>query len=148
MKTVPIKLEDNSAKVIELMIKASEKALEAIGMQAESYAKKLAPVGTPESTGIPGYSGGLLRNSITHAVSGNSPGIMLYTSNDGKRKGTYDGAAPQEENKAVYIGSNVEYATYVELGTSKMKAQPYIKPAVADHADEYKQIAKTVMENG
>lgn len=143
-----VKFEDNSAEVIKLMVQASEKALEAIGMQAESYAKKLAPVGTPESTGVPGYSGGLLRNSITHAVSGNSPGIMLYTSNDGKRKGTYNGAAPDEKNKAVYIGSNVEYATYVELGTSKMKAQPYIKPAVADHADEYKQIARAMMENG
>lgn len=143
-----VKFEDNSAEVIKLMVQASEKALEAIGMQAESYAKKLAPVGTPESTGVPGYSGGLLRNSITHAVSGNAPGIMLYSNTDGSRKGTYNGAAPDEKNKAVYIGSNVEYATYVELGTSKMKAQPYIKPAVADHADEYKQIAKAMMENG
>lgn len=30
----------------------------------------------------------------------------------------------------VQVGSNVEYAPYVEYGTSKMQAQPYLRPAV------------------
>ncbi len=52
---------------------------------------------------------------------------------------------------------NVEYAPYVELGTGSFyqggtpsipgqKAQPYLKPAVADHADEYKRIIKDVLK--
>ena len=60
---------------------------------------------------------GRLRNSISHAVAA-------------------------ENEQAVYIGSNVEYAAYVELGTSRMKAQPFLKPAATTHAYEYKQIAE------
>ena len=57
---------------------------------------------------------GTLRNSISHAV---------------------------DDNTAI-IGTNVEYAPYVELGTSKMDAQPYLRPAVENHIKEYKEIAK------
>lgn len=37
-----------------------------------------------------------------------------------------------------YVGTNVEYAPYVEMGTKSTKAQPYLKPAIADHIQEYK----------
>lgn len=57
---------------------------------------------------------GRLRNSITHEV--------------------------RESEKAVYIGTNVEYAPYVELGTRKQKAQPYLRPAAENHSAEYKSI--------
>ena len=57
---------------------------------------------------------GRLRNSITHQVR------------------------PSE--KSVYIGTNVEYAPYVELSTSKTKAQPFLRPAAADHEGTYKKI--------
>ena len=57
---------------------------------------------------------GRLRNSITHQVG------------------------PSE--KSVYIGTNVEYAPYVELGTSRMKPQPFLRPAAADHEGTYKKI--------
>lgn len=60
---------------------------------------------------------GRLRNSISHARDDNS----------------------------AYIGTNVEYAPYVELGTSRQKAQPYLRPAAANHADEYKQIVKAAL---
>lgn len=57
---------------------------------------------------------GRLRNSITHQVR------------------------PSE--KSVYIGTNVEYAPYVELGTSRMKPQPFLRPAAADHENTYRKI--------
>ncbi len=53
---------------------------------------------------------GRLRNSISH---------------------TYD-------KNTAYVGTNVEYAPYVEMGTKNTKAQPYLKPAIADHIREYK----------
>lgn len=43
------------------------------------------------------------------------------------------------------IGTNVEYAEFVETGTSKTSAQPYLKPALANHTSQVKQlISKTV----
>lgn len=64
---------------------------------------------------------GRLRNSITHAVV--------------------------EGEKAVYIGTNVEYAPYVELGTSRQEAQPFLRPA-ANHPRIYRQIAERNLKNG
>ena len=65
---------------------------------------------------------GNLRNSITHEVDDGEP--------------------------AVYIGTNVEYAPYVCLGTIHMNAQPFLKPAVADHAKEYRKIIENELKNG
>ena len=65
---------------------------------------------------------GNLRNSITHTVD--------------------------EDEPSAYIGTNVEYAPYQELGTIHMKAQPFLKPAVADHANEYRKIIENELKNG
>lgn len=85
------------------------RALEAIGMQAENYAKMECPVDT-----------GRLRNSITHE---------------------------QENENTEVIGTNVEYAPYVEMGTSKSRAQPFLEPAVVEHVDEYKEIVLKILQN-
>lgn len=58
---------------------------------------------------------GRLRNSITHVRDGDS----------------------------AYIGTNVEYGPYVELGTSVSDAQPFLRPAAQDHADQYRRILKS-----
>lgn len=65
---------------------------------------------------------GNLRNSITHDVDDGEP--------------------------SAYIGTNVEYAPYQELGTIHMKSQPFLKPAVADHANEYRKIIENELKNG
>ena len=51
-------------------------------------------------------------------------------------------------DNSVYIGTNVEYAPYVELGTSKQKAQPYLKPAVEKHVSQYKRVVESEMRKG
>lgn len=33
-------------------------------------------------------------------------------------------------DRQIDVGTNVEYASYVELGTSKQKAQPYLGPSL------------------
>lgn len=48
---------------------------------------------------------------------------------------------------SVYIGTNVEYAPYVELGTSRMEARPYLRPAVTDHVDKYKAVVRNELKN-
>ncbi len=49
------------------------------------------------------------------------------------------------DDKAAYIGTNVEYAAYVELGTSRMKPRPYLRPAAENHSDEYKDIVRAAL---
>lgn len=122
-----VELIDNSKVVLKELANATEKALKRIGEQAEGYAVDMVPVDT-----------GNLRQSIAH---------------------DYDAG-----KKEVLIGSTSEYAVYVELGTGKYypggrkqpwvyqdakgnwhrtqgnRPQPYLKPAIMDHLDTYRNI--------
>lgn len=49
---------------------------------------------------------------------------------------------------AVYIGTNVEYAPYVELGTSRQEAQPFLRPAASEHGEQYRQVLKKALGGG
>lgn len=136
--------EDNSEEVKRYLDYVTKRALNMIGMKIEYYAKHLCPVGTSESTGKKGYRGGTLRNSITYQVD--------------------------SEAGEVAVGSNVEYAPYVELGTgpyfntppqweqfgskrgssirrSYVKPRPYLRPAIEEHIDLYKKIIEDEMRN-
>lgn len=62
---------------------------------------------------------GRLRNSITNAVD--------------------------VQEKAVYIGTNVEHAPYVELGTRRQDPHPYLRPAASEHGEEYRAILKSCL---
>lgn len=48
-------------------------------------------------------------------------------------------------DNAVYIGTNVEYAPCVELGTSRQKAQPFLRPAASEHGAQYRQVLKRAL---
>lgn len=155
-----IDITDNSRLVYEEFQDACLRALEKCGLTADGYAKMLCPVDT-----------GLLRNSITHALSGHPPAISSYKADkpdkSGKTKsGSYSGSAPSDSGGeiSVYIGTNVEYSAYQELGsgqhyvggrptkwtyedakgqhhmTGGNTAKPFLKPAVADHVSTYKNI--------
>ena len=126
--------KDNTDEVLSALERAKKRGLEAIGLTAEGHAKKITPVDT-----------GRLRNSITHIVD--------------------------ESELSVAVGTNVEYASYVCLGTGKYypggrpkpwpyqdakgnwhwtagnPAKPFIKPAIADHADVYRKIIKDALSN-
>lgn len=124
-----VETTDNSKEVSAAIKAALLRGLEKCGLVAEGYAKKLCPVDT-----------GNLRNSITHVVD--------------------------EQEPAAIIGTDSEYGAYVELGTGIYaeggggrptpwvyqdakgnwhytrgnKAQPFLKPAAADHAIQYRKI--------
>ena len=51
-----------------------------------------------------------------------------------------------DKNKAC-VGTNLQYAPYNELGTSKMAARPFIKPAVENHQDEYKELIMRTLKS-
>ena len=51
------------------------------------------------------------------------------------------------DDDAAYIGTNVEYAPAVELGTSRQKAQPYLRPAATEHQTAYQKIIQNELKN-
>ena len=137
-----VKFTDNSAEVLKLFGSAKHRGLVAIGMTAETYAKETLTVEKAVDTGR-------LRNSVTYAVAGYEAGKDSYGVDPGKEGegGGYSGTMPGEKDEAVYIGSNVFYAPYIEEGTRKMAARPFIKPAALNHSEEYKELMKKSMEN-
>ena len=62
---------------------------------------------------------GRLRNSISHAT----------------------------DDEAAYIGTNVEYAPYVELGARGRQGVHMLQRAVTEHTDEYKKIMEDALKN-
>lgn len=128
--------KDNTKQVLSALEKAKRRGLEAIGMTAEGYAKENTPVDT-----------GLLRNSITFALDGEKPSISSYRSNNGEAEGKYDGKAPKERNDAVFIGTNVEYAPFNELGSRNNTAHHMLQRAATEHTEEYRELMTDSMKN-
>lgn len=132
-----VKITDNTDKFKDAMADAVARALEAVGIQAEGYAK-LELDNAPRRIDT-----GNLRNSITHVVVDN--------------------------DNAVYIGTNVEYAVYVHEGTGifadggrqtpwvyrdedgkyhrtqGMKPNRFLKKAVEKNKNEYAAIINSEM---
>lgn len=130
--------KDNTKEVLETLERAKERGLEAIGLTAEGHAKKdpNMPVDT-----------GLARNSITFAISGKGANTKSYKADRGDETGAYEGTAPKDGEKGVYIGSNVEYFEYIELGGANIAARHVLKNAAAQHTDEYKKLMEESMKN-
>ena len=51
----------------------------------------------------------------------------------------------QYDDDTEVIGTNVSYAPYVELGTTRMHARAFLRPAVDGHQAEYIAIMKQCM---
>ena len=51
------------------------------------------------------------------------------------------------DDEAAYIGTNVEYAPYVELGSPTIKAHHMLQKAATEHTDEYKRLMEDAMKN-
>ena len=102
-----------------------DRVVRRIAFEVEARAKQKAPVDT-----------GALRASI-----------YTRTSNE-QAPGPHPIPAPTEPGVA-HVGPSVEYGVYQELGTSRMAAQPYLGPAVAEvranlerFRDEFRDLAE------
>lgn len=147
---------DNSQEALSKLEEALKAGLTECGLLAERTAKQRCPVAQPWNWKYPkkGYIGGTLRNSIATAVDGTVPktdGKRDYENpNKDKRiTGHYEQQTPREPQdgkKALYVGTNVYYAPYVEMGTSKMKKRPFIEPALMENRDEFVRILKGHLE--
>ena len=134
-----ITIKDNTDEFLSAFEKALENGLTAIGMTAEGHAKR-------KITSYPAVDTSRLRSSITFAISGEKANTTTYTDNN-KGVYNYSGTAPNDKEKAVYIGTNVDYGKHVELGTSKMAARPFLKPAATEHSEEYKRIMEAALKS-
>ena len=137
-----IEYRDNTEEVLNALEAAIKRGNEAIGMTAERHAKKKCPVDT-----------GRLRNSITYAMAGEETHVKSYKANKKKagekerKTYTYEGTADGEKGSGVYIGTNVEYAVFVENGAQGRTAVHFLQDAAANHSDEYKRMMEDSMKN-
>lgn len=105
---------------IELSINDNtEEFLSALGKVTDKALEEIGLVAERHAKKYCPVDTGRLRNSITH----------------------------DRDSSAAYIGTNVEYAPYVELGTSKQKEKPYLRPAAQNHKSQYESILKKNLEN-
>ena len=140
-----IKFTDNTPQLHEALDSWAERVLTIWGMKVQDYAQLLVPTGTADSTGIEGYVGGALKQSLTYAVD--------------------------LAKKTVTIGSDLFYSLLVELGTGVFaekgngrktpwvwkdfngkwhftrgmraanEGKGFLRPAVENHIDELREIA-------
>lgn len=62
----------------------------------------------------------------------------------GRLKGSISHAHDED---SAYIGTNVEYAPYVEFGTYRMGSRPFLRNAVANYIDDYKRIIESGLKS-
>lgn len=140
------RITDNRASVRKQLRSASASFLADIGAAIVANAKAICPVGTPESTGKPGYVGGTLRDSISFTVEDPLLGWPVLR-----------------------VGAKAPYAPYVELGTGPffvwppeweqfttvkgsgvghayVTSRPFLRPAVEEHAAQYKPLAENELK--
>lgn len=113
-------------------------ALQTVGVQAQAHA-------TAEITSQGAVDTGRLRASITFAVSGDSARQHSYSDDQGNGYTQAIEGAGDSKDHTLYLGTNVEYAPYVEMGTSKMPKRPFIRPAIENFLSDYQQIFTQVL---
>lgn len=148
--SLKLTITDNSPEALRELEAALEVGLTKCGLQAERTAKQRCPVGDPTKWHPPqpkgSYIGGTLRNSITFALDGDKAHEATYKVESGNKavKGEYKGQAPKEPKnglRALYVGTNVYYAPYVEMGTSKYPTKrEFIRPALAENWEKFRTI--------
>lgn len=138
-ETFTFTIKDYSADILRELAEAVETGMMAIGEKAVGHAEKGCPVDT-----------GLLRNSITYGLDGQKAQIQLYKADRGDGRGSYSGTFAQatKGQRVLYVGSNVHYAEAVETldRQHKVGGAHFLKNAMANHTDEYKNTLKAALE--
>ena len=131
---IKIDIVDNS----DFILKASElqiqRALFKAGENAVRYVVEY--MSKPDFTGKDIVDTGRLRASISFATS-------EHISNP-----TEDGVNFKADKYSTIVGTNVEYANYVELGTSKQPARHFLINGINNSLIETRNDIEEIMKNG
>lgn len=107
-----VEFKDNSAAVLEAMERAKKKALAAIGLAAVE---------------------------VTTNYMESRYGKPIRQSGDLMRDAN---ARPSQTPDAVDVGNTLDYAPHVHNGTAKMPARPYLRDAIMENTDIWKEVAE------
>lgn len=128
-----MKITNNTDAVGRELIQKLELGLMEVGLTMQSHAQEnITMMGAVDT--------GLLRNSIAFALGGQNPQPSSYSADNGDGSGAYSGAVAKKGDASVTVGTNVEYGKYIELGARNMGARPFLRNAMANYIDEYKEI--------
>ena len=131
-----VQLIDNSAEVLQAMREQVMLGLEAIGQEAEGYAKDECPVDT-----------GRLRNSISNKVVDDENAVYIGTN---VHYGIYVeyGTGKYADNG---MGRKTPWSYQDDKGewhyTHGMKPRHFLKKAVSDHDGHYKSIMEAALKS-
>ena len=121
-------VHDHSALVIAKLIKARKRALTAVGIKVQAEATKNA---------TPSVDTGRLRASLSYVVEDG----MIIKPNLSVVNSESEDTQISGAKKAVVIGTNVEYAKYIEYGGSQKQPRGYLRIAV----DENRNIITNIL---
>lgn len=135
MTSIKIQIEDNSDKFLKQL---EEKMPEMLNATGNELYKSITNFMTEDDI----IDTGRLKGSISYSTQYNNysnPSIANKT--DDFIKGA------NEKNTVVY-GSNVEYASYVETGTSKQRARNYVKTGTTRAIPQIKKVVENILKGG
>jgi phage gpG-like protein len=144
MAEMEVKVEDNTDKVKQQLNKAIEMVLFAWGTEGvagcveKASANEWGKDGTDDTVDTGRYRAG----------------FGFITPSQGKMSGTPTSASESTDNFAgqradkdtVIIANNVEYAPFLEVGTSRMKARHIMKRGIESKIDTMKKDMKQILK--
>ena len=116
---VQVKVESHLKELFREVEKKENICLDALGLMGEANAKKEITKLVYDMPETDYKRTGRLRNSLTYVTN--------------------------EDKEEVQIGSFVSYAPYVEYGTERMRARPFLRNAINNHLAEYKALIEKIM---
>lgn len=130
-----VRFTDNSGETLNALEEAIKAALEAMGQQADSYAKSNITAAGRVATGA-------LRNSVSHEVQAGEGAVYVGTNQD------Y--AIYNELGTGIFVGGRQTPWSYQDANgnwhrTRGMAPIHFLKGAVQDHQSEYLAIAKKII---
>ncbi|MCK5601957.1 HK97 gp10 family phage protein [Candidatus Pacearchaeota archaeon] len=130
------KINDNTDDVLRELDKKIQKALKTSALLVERTAKQIVVVrtGTLKRSIISDwYGSGKVRQVSSSEKTTNVKGKSISVQ-------AGESVADVQTKQTAVVGTNVEYAPYVELGTSKTSAKPFLRPALHSNMTKIRRI--------